>query len=177
MVAVRSGTGNGKDFHMRSRDYMTDPIWQAERKKIMTRLSIAIYKMTDEQLIALLHLFKGLEFKNKVKLLELPKVDTDRIDRPRERQLLIAHFFLLINKLSEVELLAFMNKYEQKRFAMLRKYPRVPCHITMDMAADGRAFNCFAIDISAGGVSDTQPVMLHSNDTPIDFQGQLTVGQ
>lgn len=131
---------------------MHDPHWQAEKKKILTRLSIAIYKMTDEQLISLLHLFKDLALKEKEKLLEVPKPDPDGISGARERQLLIARFFLLINHLNETDLLRFMNRYEQKRFAMLREFPRVPCNISLDLAADGRAINCFAKDISAGGV-------------------------
>jgi Tfp pilus assembly protein PilZ len=131
---------------------MHDPKWQVEKKKIMTRLSIAIYKMTDEQLIALLHLFKDLEFKANEKLSDLPKPQGDDIAGARERQLLIARFFLLINQLDEADLLRFMNRYEQKRFAMLREFPRVPCNLSLDLAADGRAINCFAIDISAGGM-------------------------
>lgn len=131
---------------------MHDPNWQVEKKKILTRLSIAIYKMTDEQLISLLHLFKDLEIKEKEKLLEIPKSHPDGISGARERQLLIARFFLLINQLNETDLLRFMNRYEQKRFAMLREFPRVPCNITLDLAADDRAVNCFAMDISAGGM-------------------------
>ena len=45
-----------------------------------------------------------------------------------------------------------MNRYEQKQFAMLREFPRVPCNLSLDLAANGRAINCFAIDISAGGM-------------------------
>ena len=131
---------------------MQDPIWQAEKKKILTRLSIAIYKMTDEQLISLLHLFKDLKLKDKEKLLEMPKSHSDGVFAARDRQLLIARFFLLINQLSEADLLKFMNRYEQKRFSMLREFPRVPCNITLDLAADGRATNCSAMDISAGGM-------------------------
>jgi hypothetical protein len=131
---------------------MHDPIWQAEKKKILTRLSIAIYKMTDEQLISLLHLFKDLELKDKEKLLEMPKSSSDGVVAARDRQLLIARFFLLINQLSEADLMKFMNRYEQKRFSMLREFPRVPCNITLDLAADGRAINCSAMDISAGGM-------------------------
>jgi len=131
---------------------MQDPLWQAEKKKILARLSIAIYKMTDEQLIALLHLFKDLELKDKEKLLEIPKFHQGGIAGARDRQLLIARFFLLINQLSETDLLRFMNRYEEKRFAMLREFPRVPCNITLDLAANGRAINCFAMDISAGGM-------------------------
>ena len=59
---------------------------------------------------------------------------------------------MLINQLQEADLLRFMNRYEQKRFAMLREFPRVPCNISLDLAADGRAINCFATDISAGGM-------------------------
>ncbi len=131
---------------------MHDPNWQSEKKKILTRLSIAFYKMTDEQLISLLHLFKDLDLKEKETLLEMPKRQSDGIAAARERQLLIARFFLLINQLNEADLLRFMNRYEQKRFAMLREFPRVPCNITLDLAADGRAINCFAMDISAGGM-------------------------
>ena len=131
---------------------MLDPTWQAERKKLLTRLSIAIYKMTDEQLISLLHLFKELELKDKEKLLEVPKSHPDGMVGARDKQLLIARFFLLINQLSEADLLKFMNRYEEKRFAMLREFPRVPCNITLDLAADSRAINCFAMDISAGGM-------------------------
>ena len=131
---------------------MHDSTWMAEKKKILARLSIAIYKMTDEQLISLLHLFKDLELKDKAKLLEMPKSHSDGIFGARDRQLLIARFFLLINQLSEADLLKFMNRYEQKRFAMLRGFPRVPCNITLDLAANGRAINCFAMDISAGGM-------------------------
>jgi Tfp pilus assembly protein PilZ len=131
---------------------MHDPNWQVEKKKILARLSIAIYKMTDEQLISLLHLFIDLELKEKEKLLEMPKTLSDGVVGSRDRQLLIARFFLLINQLSEADLLRFMNRYEQKQFAMLREYPRVPCNITIDLAADNRAINCFAMDISAGGM-------------------------
>jgi hypothetical protein len=131
---------------------MQEPSWQVEKKKILTRLSIAIYKMTDEQLIALLYLFKDLDLKQNEKLLEIPKPKPDETFAARDRQLLIARFFLLINQLQEADLLKFMNRYEQKRFAMLREFPRVPCNISLDLAANGRAINCFATDISAGGM-------------------------
>jgi hypothetical protein len=131
---------------------MHNPIWQAEKKKILTRLSIAIYKMTDEQLISLLHLFKDLNLKDNQKLLDMPKPHAEGVVAARDRQLLIARFFLLINQLAEADLLKFMNRYEQKRFAMLREFPRVPCNITLDLAAGGRAINCSAMDISAGGM-------------------------
>jgi Tfp pilus assembly protein PilZ len=127
--------------------------WQAEKKKILTRLSIAIYKMTDEQVVSMFHLFKDLELKGKERLLEMPRsVAGSGIGSARDRQLLIARIFLLINQLSEADLFRFMNRYEQKRFAMLREYPRVPCNLTLDLAADGRAINCFAMDVSAGGM-------------------------
>ena len=131
---------------------INDSVWRAEKKKILTRLSIAIYKMTDEQLIALLHLFNEMDFDEKRNISKVPKPQSDAVTAARDRHLLIAHFFLLINQLTEDELLRFMNRYEQKRFAMLRKFPRVPCNISLDLACDGRAINCFARDISAGGM-------------------------
>ena len=131
---------------------MNDATWQTEKKKILTRLSIAIYKMTDEQLISLLHFFKDFDLKEKEKLLNLPKLHSEGPTGVQDRQMLIARFLLLIHQLSEADLLKFMNRYEQKQFAMLREYPRVPCNFTLDLAADGRAINCFAMDISAGGI-------------------------
>ena len=164
---------------------MNDANWQVEKKKILTRLSIALYKMTDEQLIALLHLFKDLDFKKEYKPLDIPKTESDGISGARERQLLIARFFLLINQLQESDLLKFMNRYEQKRFAMLREYPRVPCNLSLDLAADGRAFNCFALDISAGGmfVESCEPFTmgqlvsicfsLADNQLPLKIKGRV----
>jgi hypothetical protein len=131
---------------------MNDSNWQTEKKKILTRLSIAIYKMADEQLVSLLHFFKDLEINEKEKLLNFPKLHSEGTSTVHDRQMLIARFFLLIHQLSEADLLKFMNRYEQKQFAMLREYPRVPCNFTLDLAADGRAINCFAMDISAGGI-------------------------
>jgi hypothetical protein len=131
---------------------MQDPSWQLEKKKILTRLSIAIYKMSDEQLVALLHLFKDLELKESEKLLDIPELSQDGTAGAQGRQMLIARFFLLINQLQEKDLLRFMNRYEQKRFAMLRAYPRVSFHLPLDLAANGRAIRCFATDISAGGM-------------------------
>ena len=116
---------------------MSDSSWQAEKKKIITRLSIAIYKMTDEQLISLLHFFKDFEIKEKEKLIDLPPFRFEGAAGGQDRQMLIARFFLLINQLSESELLKFMNRYEQKQFAMLREYPRVSCNFALDLAADG----------------------------------------
>ena len=152
MVLAFIATKTDTDRRKQETIPMQESSWQVEKKKILTRLSIAIYKMTDEQLVSLLHLFKDLELKDIDKLLDSPKLQSDGISGARERQLLIARFFLLINQLQEADLLRFMNRYEQKRFAMLREFPRVPCNISLDLAADGRAINCFAIDISAGGM-------------------------
>jgi hypothetical protein len=131
---------------------MNDSNWLAEKKKILTRLSIAIYRMSNDQLISLLHLFKDLEFEEKEKLLGIPNPRSGSIADARDRQMLIARFLLLINQLSEADLLRFMNRYERKQFARLREFPRVPCNFNLDLAADGRAINCFARDISAGGI-------------------------
>ena len=131
---------------------MNDADWQAKKKKIITRLSIAIYKMTDAQLVSLLHVFEDFHIDNKERLPKFPELQSETQTGPQKRQMLIARFFLLIHQLSEPELLKFMNRYEQKQFDMLREYPRVPCNISLDLAADGRAINCFALDISAGGI-------------------------
>lgn len=131
---------------------MHETNWQVEKKKILTRLSIAIYKMTDEQLISLLHLFKELELEENENSKTIPTPLAGDIARVGDRQLLIARFFLLINRLTEADLLRFMNRYEQKRFAMLREFPRVPCNFNVDLATEGRAINCFSRDISVGGI-------------------------
>jgi hypothetical protein len=95
---------------------------------------------------------QGPETQGQRKVSGNAEVHSDGVVAARDRQLLIARFFLLINQLSEADMLRFMNRYEQKRFSMLREFPRVPCNITLDLAADGRAINCSAMDISAGGM-------------------------
>ncbi len=129
---------------------MSHPNWQAERKKIFARLAVAIYKMTDEQLISFLHLFDDCKVNNK--RLNVPSLYFEAPAGVQDRQMLIARFFLLIHQFSEADLIDFMSRYEQKQFTMLRKHPRVPCNFCFDLAVDGRAINCFATDISAGGV-------------------------
>ena len=132
---------------------MQEPSWQVEKKKILTRLSIAIYKMTDEQLISLLHLFEDLDLKQNKKLLRRSRSrNRTKVSTPGTGSCSLPVFFLLINQLEEDDLLRFMSRYERKRFAMLREFPRVPCNISLDLAANGRAINCFATDISAGGM-------------------------
>ncbi len=131
---------------------MKDTIGQANLKKLVTRLSIAIYKMTDEQLVSVLPLFSDLGVREKSELLQIPKFRKgNRVDM-KDRQLLVARIFLLIHQLSEQDLIHFMKRYEEKQFAMLRQYPRVPCQITLDLVTNGRAINCFAMDISVGGM-------------------------
>ena len=131
---------------------MQESNWQAEKKKIVTRLSIAIYKMADEELVSLLHLFKDMPLDKQSGLPDISRLPFSEAGGHRNRQMLIAQFLLLINRLSESELQEFMNRYEQKRFSMLREYPRFACDFSLDLAVDGRAVSCFARDISANGI-------------------------
>ncbi len=131
---------------------MNGSTWQAEKKKILTRLTIAIYKMEDEELVSLLNLFEEFEINEKDKLLNFPQSLLDSGADGQDRQILIARFFLMINQLSEADLIKFMSRYEQKRFAMLREFPRVGCNFPLDLVAGGKAINGFAMDISAGGL-------------------------
>jgi hypothetical protein len=131
---------------------MHDPDRQMEKKKILARLSIVLYQMSDDQLVALLKLYNELDFKEDGKTLQRPKIPLQGIAGAIDRQLLIARFFLLINQLSEADLIRFMNQYELQRLSLLREFPRVPCHLNLVLAADGRAVNCFAMEISAGGM-------------------------
>ena len=131
---------------------MQESIRYQKKKKIMTRLSIAVYKMTDEQLLSLMSLFKGLDLNAMGPILEDLKVPSGNGSSIGDRELILARFFTLIHQLSESDLFRFLERFEKKKFAMLRQFPRVPCQITLDMAANERAVNCFAKDISAGGM-------------------------
>ncbi len=125
---------------------------QGARQKILTRFSVSIYKMTDEQLLALLTLTEELGINSNNRLLDIPKMSAKDISLPGDRQLLIAHFFVLIKQMSDEELDEFLDTFEKERFRGLREYPRIPCNINVDFVVGDRVFNCFAKDISAGGV-------------------------
>jgi hypothetical protein len=123
-----------------------------KKKKLLTRLSIAIYKMSDEQLVSLLRLFMEMSLYIDQKQLEVSHLQDVGLGGQRTRQMLIAKLFLLINQLSETQIQQFMKRSEQKRLAIFREYPRIACNFMMDLASNGRAANCFASDISANGI-------------------------
>lgn len=125
---------------------------QDAKQKILTRLSVSIYKMPDEQLMALLTLFDDMGMTADNKLLDMPRMNPKDVSLPEDRQLLIAHFFVLLNQMSDRELSDFLNTFEKERFSGLRAYPRTQCNINVDFVVDDKAFSCFAKDISAGGV-------------------------
>jgi hypothetical protein len=131
---------------------MLDSTWQTKKKKLLTRLSIAIYKMSDEQLVSLLHLFMEMSLYIDQKQIDIDDLQETGPGDQRTRQMLIAKLFLLINHLSETQLQQFINRSEEKQLAIFRDYPRVACNFMLDLASDGRAANCFARDISANGI-------------------------
>lgn len=131
---------------------MHDSTWQVKKKKLLTRLSIAIYKMSEEELVSLLQLFMEMSLYIDQKQLDISHLQDVGLGDQITRQMLIAKLFLLTNQLSETQIQQCMNRSEQKRLTIFRDYPRVACNFMLDLASNGRAVNCFARDISANGI-------------------------
>ncbi len=164
---------------------MSEPAETDKKQIIYKQLSVIIYKMADEQLVGLLSLLSELGISGDNQLLEINKLNPEELSFPRDRQLLIAHLFVLIKQLSYDELAVFLNHFEKEQFNVLRQYPRIPCNLNVDFAVKGRFVSCFARDISASGifvetrekVSKDQEVVLcftlSEDEIPLKIKGRV----
>ncbi len=127
---------------------MTPLVEQVEKHTILARLSVSIYRMTDDQLSVFLD---TLDEGN-----EAPTHGFEQLasgaDPKMHRQMIIARIFVLINQMDKDTLLGKLNPLSQPEFRWVREYPRLSCYLMVDFAAGGRAYRSCIRDISANGV-------------------------
>ena len=129
--------------------YTTD---QIEKHTIVARLSVSIYRMTDEQLTTILKLLENEDDLVAASDTAPPDKDSDS-NAPRiRRQMIIARIFILINQLDRDTLLQRLRPFHHPDFRWVREYPRLSCYIQVDFAAGGKAYRSCIRDISASGV-------------------------
>jgi hypothetical protein len=132
---------------------MTYTANQIEKHTIVTRLSVSIYTMIEEQLLELLRLFEqsaessGLDVGEAMPTLPEKGKTTDL-----RRQMIIARLFILIKQMDKDSLLHCLRRYAHPDLRWVREYPRLDCFILVDFAAAGKAHRGMIRDISAGGV-------------------------
>ena len=129
---------------------MPTAVDQIEKQTIVTRLSVSIYKMTDQQLNELFELLKqspGVT-ENSEDLATLRKHQNKML----HRHMLIARIFIIIKQMDKDMLLERLKLYAHPEFRWTREYPRLSCYLMVDFAAKGKAYRSCIRDISAGGV-------------------------
>lgn len=123
---------------------------QIEKQTIVTRLSVSIYKMTDQQLNVLFELLRqspGVT-ENAEDLAKLLEHNNSAV----QRHMLIARIFILIKQMEKDLLLERLKLYSHPEFRWTREYPRLSCYLMVDFAAKGKAYRSCIRDISASGV-------------------------
>lgn len=151
---------------------MSGPDISAGKKSIQKRFSVIIYKMSDNQLLSFLALLRAFGIKGENRLLEVSRLNPEDLSFPDDRQLLIAHIFVLIKQLSYEELAGFLDHFEEEQFRGLREYPRISCNLKVDFTLQGKSVSCFARDISAGGIYiETDEKILMDQVIYLSFNG------
>lgn len=131
---------------------MAYSVSQVEKHTLVTRLSVSIYQMTDDQLSNLLNIFEQGA--------GTPHGDADHFmaslpppkDEAMRRQMITARLFVLIKQMDKDDLLECLHLFEHPDFRWVRQFPRLPCYLLVDFAAKGKVYRSLIRDISASGV-------------------------
>ena len=121
---------------------------QVEKQTIFARLSVSIYKMTDDQLAIFL---ESLGEDADVAAIDLPQPKADG-NANMKRQMIIARIFVLINQMDKDTLLGKLQTINHPDFRWTREYPRLSCYLVVDFAAGDKVYRSCIRDISANGL-------------------------
>ena len=143
---------------------MAPLVEQVEKHTILARLSVSIYRMTDDQLIQFL---ETLEEDGEAAISHFEQVSA-QADAGMRRQMVIARIFVLINQMDKETLLNKLAPLNHPEFRWVREYPRLSCYLMVDFAAGGRAYRSCIRDISANGVF-IETNNTFKNGQPIDL--------
>ncbi len=125
---------------------------QIEKHTIVTRLSVCIYKMNDDELIKLLGLLiNGNRSEPHAVNSEMP-ISGQGQGSIMHRQMIIAQLFIIIKKIDKDTLLERLRGFDHPEFKWIREYPRLSCYLQVDFAYKNKAYRGTIRDISAGGV-------------------------
>ena len=130
---------------------MAYTVSQIEKHTLVTRLSVSIYKMTDDQLSNLLDIFEqgaGSTDGDGEYMATLPSANNDAM----RRQMIMARLFVLIKQMDKDTLLERLHLFEHPDFRWVREFPRLACYLLVDFASEGKAYRSLIRDISASGV-------------------------
>jgi Tfp pilus assembly protein PilZ len=125
---------------------------QIEKHTIVARLSVSIYKMDDNQLLAILKLLENKPEGGEGHLGVDEQGQSGGEIPALRRQMIIARIFIALNQLDRDSLLTRLRPFKHPDFRWVREYPRLPCYLQVDFAAGGKAYRSCIRDISASGV-------------------------
>ena len=130
-------------------DRLSDPI---DKRTLILRLSVNIYKMSNEKLGRLLTIFsQGDSLEDSASLLDPKPIDTEHGGNIK-RQMMIARLFVLLQQMNSEQLLERLHAFNDQDYKWARDYPRMDCNLLVDFSVDGKAYRGYLRDISAGGI-------------------------
>ena len=132
------------------KDKLSDPI---DKRTLILRLSVNIYKMSNEQLSQLLTIFSQSDSPedSTSSLLDIKPIDTEHGSNII-RQMMIARLFVLLQQMNSEQLLERLHAFNDQDYKWARDYPRMDCNLLVDFSVDGKAYRGYLRDISAGGI-------------------------
>ena len=129
---------------------MADAFDPIDKKTLLLRLSVSIFKMTEQEVYQLITL---LEQESNLDNPPTPLIQAD--DKPAgslQHQMLIARFFVLIQQMDQDSLLKRLKHFNHPDLHIHRNFPRIECNLLVDFAVQGKAYQGYMRDISAGGI-------------------------
>ena len=130
-------------------DKQTDSI---DKRTLILRLSVNMYKMSNEQLSHLLTVFAQIE-SDEVSNSLLGENQKDIAGNENlKRQMMIARLFVLLQKMDTEQLLERLHAFNDQDYKWNRDYPRMDCNLLVDFSINGKAYRGYLRDISAGGI-------------------------
>lgn len=123
-----------------------------EKKTLMMRLFVNIYRMTDAQLHHLLTILDQGEDAGTGHSREMPAGSTEDKGEMYQRHAIIARLFVLIRQMDKDKLLDRLETFGDPELHWWRSFPRMDCNLIVDFAVQGKAYRGYMRDISAGGI-------------------------
>lgn len=125
---------------------------QVEKPTIVLRLAVSIYQMKETQLRKLLQALEHHPDKGGQLADRDPRNQPTGENPAIRRQMLIARIFVSIKQMDKDTLLRRLRAFNHPNVRWVREYPRLPCLLLVDFAANGKAHRSCIRDISATGV-------------------------
>jgi len=123
-----------------------------EKKTLMMRLFVHIYRMADDQLHQLLTILDQEGSSAPDRANDASPLPAGYQGEIFQRHVIIARLFVLIRQMDKDKLLERLKAFDHPEFHWSRAFNRMDCHLLVDFTVGGKAYRGYLRDISAGGI-------------------------